>query len=134
MVTVESALLRGSFFGRVDLKPAPELPERGELVYGVWSLTRGAETEAVWSGVCGLGWWHSLEVLKLEVKGKQKASWAGDCSSCTLMAVEIDKYPQCLALPWFSVPYKSVPVKSTLRWWSSGFYGFCLCSGNSFLG
>lgn len=85
-------------------------------------------------GVCGLGCWHALEVLNLEVKGKQKASWASDCSSRTLMAVEIDKYPQCLALPWFSVPYKSVPVKSTLRWWSSGFYGVCLLSGNSSLG
>lgn len=41
VVIVESALLRGSFFGRVDLKPAPELPERSELVYGVWR-TRGA--------------------------------------------------------------------------------------------
>lgn len=40
VIIVESALLRGSFFGRVDLKPAPELPERSELVYGVWRTRR----------------------------------------------------------------------------------------------
>ena len=40
VVIVESALVRGSSFGRIDLKPAPEFPERGELVCRVWRTHR----------------------------------------------------------------------------------------------
>ena len=40
VVIVESALVRGGLFGRVDLKPAPEFPDRSELVCRVWRTLR----------------------------------------------------------------------------------------------
>lgn len=56
LVIVQSAVLRGSFFGRVDLKPAPELPERSELVYRVClHRVQGAKRLKLF-GVQFVGW------------------------------------------------------------------------------